>query len=227
MNADVALVSVALLCCRTVKPLLPFLLTFVYQVTPKEVLEAEYKAGSFNSVKFKLETNLDVIEQYGTGKVLTFMLRCFKAAPKTAIKSVVDLTGRLFLLDKASTGFVYPRVGVNDYGIEQTPNMTLITLFKSYAEWAQRNLAKVFLYLGIQHWILLAFILARVKLKRRFDWAKLLVVLSVPCYNFGSGLLLSCWMDIFRFFFFTFPVMPVMLLVLCCDHNKKRGNGKP
>ena len=200
-------------------------LTFVYQVTPKETLEAEYNAGSFNSVKFHHTTNLDVIEQYGAKKVLTFMVRCIKAAPKTAFKSFVDLTGRLFLLTDASTGFVYPRVCANEYGIEQTPNMTLIKLCKTYAETADMYLAPVFTYLGIQHLVLVVFVLAKVNLKRRLDWTKLLVVLGVLCYNFGSALLLSCWMDIFRFFFYTFPLVPVMLIMLCCDCNKKQSFG--
>ena len=196
-------------------------LSFVYQVTPKEALEAEYKAGSFNSVKFHQDTNLDVIEQYGAKKVLTFMARCIKAAPKTALKSLLDLTGRLFLLTDASTGFVYPRVCANAYGIDQSPNMTLIRHCKNYAETADEYLAPVFTYLGIQHLLLVAVVLAKVNLKRRLDWTKLLVVLGVLCYNFGSGLLLSCWMDIFRFFFYTFPVVPVLLILLCCNHNER------
>ena len=196
-------------------------LSFVYQVTPKEALEAEYKAGSFNSVKFHQDTNLDVIEQYGAKKVLTFMVRCIKAAPKTALKSLLDLTGRLFLLTDASTGFVYPRVCANAYGIDQSPNMTLIRHCKNYAETADKYLAPVFTYLGIQHLLLVAVVLAKVNLKRRLDWTKLLVVLGVLCYNFGSGLLLSCWMDIFRFFFYTFPVVPVLLIMLCCNHNER------
>ena len=78
----------------------------------------------------------------------------------------------------------------------------------------------IFLHLGIQHFILLAFLLAKVKLKRQ-DLSKLLVVLAVFCYNFGSGLLLSADGDIHRFFFYTFPLMPVLLLMLCCNDKEK------
>jgi hypothetical protein len=28
-------------------------------------------------------------------------------------------------------------------------------------------------------------------------------------------------MDIFRFFFYTFPVVPVLLIMLCCNHNER------
>ena len=83
-------------------------------------------------------------------------------------------------------------------------------------------LAPVFTYLGIQHLVLVVFVLAKVNLKRRLDWTKLLVVLGVLCYNFGSALLLSCWMDIFRFFFYTFPLVPVMLIMLCCNHTERK-----
>lgn len=196
-------------------------LSFVYQVTPKEVLESEFETDSFNSVKFHRETNLDVIEQYGTAKVLGFMMRCIKASPKTALNSFTDLAGRLVFLSKASTGFVHPRVCYNEQGVKQTPNATLIKVCKTYANASSRYFGPVFMYLGIQHLLLIAFVLAKVNLKRRQDWTKLLVVLGVLCYNFGSGLLLSAWDDIFRFFFYTFPVVPVLLIILCCDRNKK------
>jgi hypothetical protein len=82
-------------------------------------------------------------------------------------------------------------------------------------------LSHTFLHLGIQHFILLAFVLAKVKLKKRLDISKLLVVLGVFCYNFGSGLLLTSYGDIYRFFFYTFPLMPVLLLMLCCNHDER------
>ena len=195
--------------------------TFIYQVIPKEVLESKNQIGSFNSFKFEAETNLDVIEEYGTAKVLSMALRCIKAAPATAIRSMVVLTGRLYLLYDAYTGYVYPRVTENCYGIEPASNETLYKLYTTYADTVYQYAAAVFMSLGIMHWILLVFVLAKVNLKRRLDWTKLLVVLGVLCYNFGSGLLLSTWSDIFRFFFYTFPLMPGLLMIICCNHNER------
>lgn len=195
--------------------------TFVEQVAPREVWEAQYQLGEFNSIKYADGVNLDVIEQYGTGKVLSMMLRCIKASPRTAAGSVIELTQRLYGLRDAGTAFTYPRVCGNYYGIEQAPNMTLIKLCKLYCETVAKYFAPVFMYLGIQHLILLAFVLAKTDWKRRMDWSRLLVVLGVLCYNFGTGLLLSSWGDIFRFFFYTFPLVPALLMMLCCNHNER------
>jgi hypothetical protein len=195
--------------------------TFIYEVTPKEALEASYQFGSFNSYKFLPETDLEVIEQYGAAKVISMTLRCIKASPKTAFRSILTLTGRLFFLKDAYTGYVYPRVTTNSYGIEQNSNETLFDLYKTYADKVFQYVPAVFMYLGIMHLLLVIALLAKVKLKRRLDWSKVLIVLSVFCYNFGSGLLLSDWQDIFRFFFYTFPLVPVLLLIIFCNHKER------
>lgn len=193
---------------------------FVYRVAPREVWEEEYQMGSYNSVKYDDRTDNDVIEEYGTAKVLAIMLRCCKAAPQTALGGLFALTKRLFAFTNAPTGFAFPRVVGQHELIKQTPNMTLIKLCKTYAVAVQNYFSHIFLHLGIQHFILLAFLLAKVKLKRQ-DLSKILVVLAVFCYNFGSGLLLSADGDIHRFFFYTFPLMPVLLLMLCCNDKEK------
>lgn len=194
---------------------------FVYRIAPEGVWQAEYEFGNFNSIKYADGVNLDVIEEYGSSKVLSMMLGCCKASPKTALRSVIELTGRLYVLKDAPTGFTYPRVMGNPYGVEQIPNKPLMKLCKTYADTVSRYLAPVFMYLGIMHLILVVFVLAKLNFRRRQDLGKLLVVLGVLCYNFGSGLLLSAWADIFRFFFYTFPLMPVLLIMLCCNHNER------
>ena len=195
--------------------------TFVEQIAPREVWETEYEFGNFNSIKYADEANIDVIEEYGSGKIISMMLRCIKVSPKTAFRSILELTGRLYCLQDADTGFSYPRVVGNYYDIQQTPNMTLIRLIKMYTQTVAKYLAPVFMTLGIMHLILVAFLMAKTNWKRKLDWTKLLIVMGVVCYNFGSGLLLSAWADIFRFFFYTFPLMPVLILVLCCNHDER------
>lgn len=195
--------------------------TFVERLDPEDTWRENYILGDFNSVKFAPGTDLNVIEEYGTARVISMMLRCIEVAPRTSFRSLYELNGRLYSLKNASIGFVYPRVTGSHEDIRQTPNMTLLRFCKNYADNAWKYLSPVFMFLGIQHLILLAFILAKVNLRKRQDWSKLLIVLGVFCYNFGSGLLLSSWNDIFRFFFYTFPLIPVLLLILCCKHEKK------
>lgn len=194
---------------------------FVYKVAPKEVWEEVYIMGDYNAVKYDDRTDNDVIEEYGTFQVLSIMLRCIKAAPRTALSSLIGLTKQLFAFTNAKTQFAFPRVVGKHDVIKQIPNIPLMKILKPYAEGVLNYLPHIFLHLGIQHFILLAFLLAKVKLNRRADWSKLLTVMGVFCYNFGSGLLLSSYGDIHRFFFYTLPLMPVLLLMLCCNHEER------
>lgn len=194
---------------------------FVYRVAPKEVWEEEYIMGDYNAVKFDDRTDNGVIEEYGTAKVLSMMLRCVKAAPRTALSSLIGLTKQLYAFQNASSIFAYPRVVGKHDVIKQVPNIPLMRVLKTYGDGVINHLSHIFLHLGIQHYILLAFTLAKIRLKRKTDISKLLVVLGVFFYNFGSGLLLTSYGDIHRFFFYTFPLMPVLLLMLCCNHNER------
>ena len=194
---------------------------FVYRVAPKEVWEEKYIMGAYNSVKYDALTDNDVIEEYGRVKVISMMLHCFKASPKTALTGLIMLTKQLYGFTGSGCGFAFPRVVGEHDVIKQAPNMTLIKILKTYAVTIMNHFSHIFLHFGIQHFILLAFALAKIRLKRRGDWSKLLLVLGVFCYNFGSGLLLSTGGDIHRFFFYTFPLMPVLLLILCCNHNER------
>ena len=194
---------------------------FVYRVSPKEVWEEAYILGDYNAIKYHDRTNNDVIEEYGRGKVLAMMVRTAVSDPKNALSGLVALTKQLFGLSGAAMDFALPRVVGQHDVIKQVPNIPMMKVLKTYAEGVKTYLSHIFLHLGIQHFILLAFLLAKVKLKKRLDWSKLLVVLGVFCYNFGSGLLLTSYGDIYRFFFYTFPLMPVLLLMLCCNHDER------
>lgn len=189
-------------------------LEFAYRLLPAEDWAAEYQFGNFNSVKNLDTIDLNVIEQYGAGQVLGMMLRCIKASPENALRSVLALTGRLYYIRSAETGFVYPNV-MEGTPLKQTPNERLVKLCTDYAELISKYCAPVFMYLGILHLLLLAFILVKSDLKQRLGWGRLLIVLSVFCYNFGTALLLSSHADVFRFLFYTFPLFPVLLMILC------------
>ena len=194
---------------------------FVYRVSPQEAWEEAYILGDYNAIKYDNRTNNDVIEEYGRGKVLSMMVRTTVSDPKNALSGLVALTKQLFGLSGAAMDFAFPRVVGKHDVIKQSPNLPMMKVLKTYAEGVKAYLPHIFLHLGIMHFILLAFLLAKIKLKKRLDLSKLLVVLGVFCYNFGSGLLLTSYGDIYRFFFYTFPLMPVLLLMLCCNHDER------
>lgn len=194
---------------------------FVYRVAPKEVWEEKYILGDYNEIKYHDLTDNDVIEEYGSIKVISMMLRCVKADPLNAFAGLVALTKQLYAVMDAGCVYAFPNVVGKHDVIKQVPNIPLMRVLKTYSDGVYNYLSYVFLHLGIQHFILICFLLAKVKLKNKLDWSKLLAVMGVLCYNFGSGLLLTSCGDVYRFFFYTFALMPVLLLILCCNHEER------
>lgn len=197
---------------------------FAYRVAPKEVWEEKFLDGSYNSVKWQPETDNSVIEEYGTAKVISMMLRCFKASPRQALRGLIELTEGVYSITDSHCDTLIPWIAANDYGIEHTGNEGLQELCQGYFYGMHETLSYVFTYLGIMHLILVASILSKCKLNRLEDWKRILFVLPVFAYNFGTSLLLTGEDDIQRFFMYTFPVIPLLLLFIFHQNNERNAD---
>lgn len=193
---------------------------FISRFSPPEAWEESFEFGNFNSIKHDSRTNIALIEEYGAKEILSMMLRCIKASPTTALRSVLMLTGQTYYLRGASTGYIEPNVMKTPY-IQQENYAPLRNFFSDYADVIANYFSSIFMCLGIAHLILLILILLKCNLKKRQGWSKLLIGIAIFSYNFGTALLLSSSGDIFRFFFYTFPLMPVVILLLLCDHKER------
>lgn len=194
---------------------------FAYQVTPKEVWEEKFQDGSYNSVKWDPRTDNQVIEEYGALKVISMMLRCFKTAPRQALCGLIKLTEGVYSITVPSGETLVPYILGNNYGITQTGNEHLKELCLGYFFSMHETLSHVFTYLGIMHLLLLTSVLSKCKLNKPADWKRILFVLPVFVYNFGSSLLLTGADDIQRFFLYTFPVTPLLLLFIFYQNNER------
>ena len=76
------------------------------------------------------------------------------------------------------------------------------------------------MYIGSMHLLLLVAILAKCRLNKWKDWKKILIVLPLFVYNFGTALLLTGAEDSTRFFYYTFLLMPVLLVFLFTKKEK-------
>ncbi len=192
----------------------PDILDFAYQIAPKEVWEKSFHRGSFNSVKFESSSGLSVIEEYGTGKVLDMTWRCIRNTPYVSAVSVLTLTEGLYAFTGRNPASITPAVnGGNPYGIELSPIIPgALELINAAQSYITKFLPHVFLYYGAAHLVLVLTVLAKCRLNRLRDWKKILFVLPVFCYNYGTAVLLSGYDDIPRFFYYTLPVLPVLLL---------------
>ncbi|MCR5430902.1 MAG: hypothetical protein K6E58_06705 [Eubacterium sp.] len=195
---------------------------FVYKIAPKNVFEKYYKYGDFNSVKYNLEyCDLDIIEKFGTKKILSIALKSTIASPKEAIKGAIKTTNTAYTLTDNYKFDYYPRVSKNTVNLRQTG-------FPILKEWTYhlRTLISllfphIFLYIGAMHLILIISILAKFKLRNWKSWKRIFFILPVFAYNYISALLLTYYGEGDRYFWYIFILMP-MLLLFVYGYNAKK-----
>ena len=196
-------------------------LEFAYKVAPKEVWESKFTFGSYNTVKWNDRTNNDIIEEYGTQKVLLMMFKCFKVSKGVALKSLIRLTEASFSVTSDYDGFFYPYIDENSYGLSQSPNDLAAVICEVYRDFINNYLSYPFLHLGILHLVLIGAILSKCKFNSLKDWKKIFFVIPVFAYNFGTSILLTGVEDASRFFFYTYPTIPILLVFLFKNENEK------
>lgn len=200
---------------------------FVEAVAPINVWEENYKnlntkkfpekEGTFNFIKWNEKTNIQVIEDTGRAKIISMMFSCFKNSPKAAYTALIELTGPAYSITEPYNEHLETDLFirfVNEYGLEATGDQELRATLKSHSRFMEDRFAFAFLYLGVMHLILVISILAKCKLTKFKDLKTIFFILPVFIYNFGTTLLLTGYDDAHRFFFYTFLLMPVLLVFL-------------
>lgn len=198
------------------------ILEFAYKVAPREVWEEKFEYGDYNHVKWDDRTNNSVIEEYGAAKVVSMALRCLKSSKKVTIKSLIKLTEPVYTLSDAYGKFLTPSVAENNNGISQNGVKALQDCLGGYKAFFEDVFPHLFLYLGAVHLIIIASILAKLKLNRFADWKRIFFVLPMLIYNYGTTLLLSGYHDADRFFYYSFLLLPVLLVFVF--YNEAENN---
>ena len=200
---------------------------FVLKVAPREIWDETYVYGSFNVVKFRrTETNCDVIEEYGTQKVLSMMMKCFKASPVHATLSLIRLTDGVYSLNDDYLYGVIPNVDANDVGIKEGGVSFLKTLNYYYTAITTTIFPHLFTFVGTVHFVFIAMILAKFKFNRWNDLKTIFYILPVFVYNFGSMLLLSHYGDVYRYFYYTFMLVPILLAILLINREERSSSSQ-
>jgi hypothetical protein len=218
-------------------------LDFAYAVAPREVWEEHFADsdvavsylpknldvgqlipayGDFDNVKWNNLTNLDVIEEYGPFKVIKLALNCIKRAPIASLKGLIKLTEPVYTLSGDHIYMAVPRLNSNSHGVTPggIPALQKLNILVS----AGFNLIfpHLFLYTGVMQLALIGLALARLDFKRKSGLKRLCVLLPLFCHNFGTMLLLTTAGDSSRFFYCTFPLMPVLALILLKDADERK-----
>ena len=187
---------------------------FAYSVASPNMWENNYLTGIFNSIKFSPDTHTDVIEEYGVLRVLGMMFKAFRLAPKSAVRSMIALTDMVYSLTGTLDWQIYPYIARNDYGLTYSGDSVLNRELLEYSDLTRTEVFRPFFWmLGFLNLAVAAGLCAALKRSRgKRMWCKLLIAGSMLIYNFGTMLLLSGF-D-FRFFYYSYTVIPLILLVL-------------
>lgn len=194
---------------------------FVYRLAPREVWDDHETLGDFNTVKWDPRTDTSVVESYGAGRVLSMAARCFARAPLISLQGLIRLTDVVYTVSDDYNYCDYPLITDNAYGIETRGIPFLQKAFNTVSGVLNLVLPWLFQYVGAMHFALLAVLLAKCRLRRKADRKKILPVLAVFAYNFGTALLLTGAADSSRFFHYTFMLTPLLLALLLRDPGQE------
>ena len=192
---------------------------FIYSVAPPETWAKNYVIGNFNTVKFVPGTNYHKITETGTPKVIGYMFKCFAESPKEAFAGLIAATDMVYTVsgDDSHWSDVRPGVVGNEYNITYRGDRTAKGVVSFIFDRLDTFMRWIFWYVGAMNLLLITAALARFKLKKT-EWKRILPVLAMLMYNFGTMLLLSG--DEIRLFYFTFPVTPVLFLLIMREERK-------
>ncbi len=183
---------------------------FVHSMASDYVWSTFYKTGNFNSVKWMEGMSTAPVEEVSMGQILRMTYHCFRYAPVSAWRGAITLTDMVYGIIDAESGLTAIEVSSQLVGIESTGDASLRAAFDSYIDFMYESGFKYLFYtIGVFVYLMILVILSRMKWNSGASWKKLLLVLPVLTYNFGTMLLLTG--NDGRFFYETFLVVPVLV----------------
>ena len=191
-------------------------LEFVNRTAPEDVWGL-YTYGDYNPVKWYGADN-DVIEEYGAARIVSMAWRCLLRNPNSSLKALIRLTEPIYAVCSDYTFQRIPSVDPNRYGIVKQGVPALQRINERYTDNANMIFPWLFDFPGAMHYALIALILAKNRLKQGKTRKKLLFVLPMFVFNYGTTLLLTSAYDSHRFFFCSFMITP-LLAALVCDRR--------
>ncbi len=189
-------------------------LELAYAVAPREDWETYYERGEYNSLKW-FHANPQALEDAGLKKVLLLTWRTVRNSPDAALKSLVDATDLVYGLHASSTAAPYfpPYFTGDSAGMVRHAWGPASSVISRYARLCR---AKPLCYLfttGLSIVVMLTFLLGRCNFGNREDRQRILIALSIFCYDFGTMLLVG-GVDYLRGMAATFFVCPAYVLLM-------------
>lgn len=194
---------------------------FAYRIAPREVWDERFARGNFNLMKYGGIHNQAPIEEAGVYDIFVMGLRCLRESPEASVDSWFALTDFVYGLDiqdKADIDVMKNDIRTNDYGLEPAGISSLASLLGLYARVFRLKGFNIFRKLGFAVLMLLTVMLSRMGWRSYASWKRLFFGLPVLAYDFGTMMLLSGHDS--RFFFVTFTVVPVLIIMMMYKHDQ-------
>lgn len=188
---------------------------FVYQMASQKDWEAKYICGDFNSIKWQGDVfSAEIIEKTSTMNILKMTARCFQIAPMESFKALFMLTDLVYSIEGDLEYDAKPETAVTYNG-----NQVITTFLQCYKEIFRNTILKYGGSVGVSILIMVAVILGRSDLRSWKDWKRIFICLPIFTYDFGTMLLLT-GADL-RFFYVTFLLCPLIILILLQDNERE------
>lgn len=195
---------------------------FVYAIAPQDAWETYYQRGDFNQIKWQEGVNLEAIEEAGAARVILLMLKACMRAPGAALRGLLDLIDMVYSVDGRIHWWPQYGIAENTYGIVRSGAPAFVQFVSDYVEAATGILRYVFWSIGMMNLIVIVCILAKTRLACMQDIKRMLLAIPVLIYNFGTMLLLTG--PDFRFFYFSFVTMPIIVVLMLSRENSDPEN---
>ena len=174
--------------------------------------KTRHNISGLNSVKWDGGgINNDAIEKAGVIGILKMMCHCLYVAPIESIKAIGGLTIPVYGLE-VNTRELH-EMPENDMGIANNGVKIINELEHNYAYYVYKTPLQLFFTIGFTILVMLAVILFKSNFRSLEDWMRILLCLPIFTYNFGTMLFLSG--PDMRFFYVSFLVCPLVVLIMC------------
>ena len=190
---------------------------FVYAMATLDEWKRNYVCGNFNSIKWA-GADLSIVEEKGYSGVIQLMFKCFQYSPKASFKALFLLTDTVYGIENGLEGNVGNAITDNDYGIKYAGNETLKKFVDAYSVMIDKSILRYLRTYGVVILAMLLAILGKLNWKSWLSWKKTLLLLPIFIYDFGTMLFLSGPDS--RFFFITFLVCPLVVLLALYQREK-------
>lgn len=191
---------------------------FFYMLGDQEVYDAEYIAGSFNSIKWSENFDKEKINEMSYKEIIGYTAQCFWCAPQESIEALAKLTELVWGIGGEDEPITVSIIE-NAYGISYNPISYMETIANQIKSFFNIGVGKILFGSHGYRLLVLWFLSCILLIGRRIS---VIHIIPLFFYNFGTMLLLS-GRD-YRFFLLNIPLIFPTVFIMLQEQRKFNSN---